>query len=782
VKYILFLLAMLLPLLQAEDITGKTTVNVGVYDYEPFMILEENGTYNGIYADILKHIAEAERWQINFVHGSWEQGFHRLQNAQIDLLTAISQTPERRKLFEFNREPILTNRGQVFKQKGIKIETIADLRDKRLAVYKDDVFTLAFKELLKTFEIECMFIEVSNYESVFKLINEGQVEAGIANNIAWVFNRDNSNVMETPIIFLPTELLFASPKSASNDYLSTIDKHLVKLKADRASLYYQTIDKWTIDKLDIVSAKKRFPSWGFYIMGSAGGIILLFIVMNLILKHKIRQKTEELFFQNKRLKREIIKRKQASEELSLNEKKLESLMDNLPGMVYRLLYKNDWGVDFVSKGSIHLLGYHDSHFHHKDTDFLKRIIHPEDYQNFIQTIQSAGKNQSTFRLVYRVKMKNGLYKWISDQGKCEKESCGRISCEGFMSDITQQQEMELQLLKENIKLRSTMKDHYKFGQIIGKCEAMQQVYEMILKASSTDESVSISGETGTGKELIAKAIHEMSDRRQKPFVVVNCSAIPETLIESEFFGHIKGAFTGAYKDKKGVFDLASGGTLFLDEIGDISLNTQVKLLRAIELNEYSPVGSGKTKTSDVRIVTASHKNLKNLVKEGQMREDFYYRINVIPIRIPPLRERKEDIPLLVEHFMSKLDESVRPVINGNIMEALLNYDWPGNVRELQNRLNRFAILKKISLPNLPAQSAYHAKAGISMQCYLDEKNRFRTLKDAAAAFEKTYIEYLMNENHWHRGQVSEILNVNRRTLFRKLKAYSLKDDNDTKYN
>ena len=456
-------------------------------------------------------------------------------------------------------------------------------------------------------------------------------------------------------------------------------------------------------------------------------------------------------------------------------KKLENLMDNLPGMAYRFWDDGKWSIDFVSKGSKRLLGYPDSFFYKKESDnIFKELIHLDDYQNFISTIRSAALNKMPYRMVYRIKMQNSIYKWVSDQGKCELNAeRNHTLFEGFISDITQQQELELQLRKENTKLRSSIKDRYKFGKIIGKSEAMQLVYELILKASASSESVCIYGETGTGKELVARAIHDLSDRRDRKFIVVNCSAIPENLVESEFFGYVKGSFTGAYKDKKGFLELADGGTLFLDEIGDIGLSTQVKLLRAIEGREYMPVGSGKNIASDFRLVTASNKNLMELVKEGGMREDFYYRIHVLPIEIPPLRKRKEDIPLLAEFFIKKFDTSSRPVINGNIMEALLNYDWPGNVREFQNRLNRYAVLKKMNLPNLPPLCSLSGEFALNTGYFKDEKDDFRTMKNAVSAFEKAYIKLLMLENNSHRGRVSEILEINRRTLSRKLKAYNL---------
>ena len=275
------------------------------------------------------------------------------------------------------------------------------------------------------------------------------------------------------------------------------------------------------------------------------------------------------------------------------------------------------------------------------------------------------------------------------------------------TDITSRKQAEVALLesqehlqKENIRLRSSIRERYRFCDIIGKSQVMQEVYEFILQAAATQANVIIYGESGTGKELVAKAIHETSDRSRKGFVTVHCGAIPETLMESEFFGYKKGAFTGANMDKRGYLDEADGGTLFLDEVGEIGLNMQVKLLRAISGDGYTPVGSNTIKNTDVRIIAATNRNLRDLVKRGVMREDFFYRIHILPIYLPPLRERKDDLPLLIDYFLQLHDKN-HPPLPGNIVEALLNYDWPGNIRELQNVLHRYMTLKRLDFAGGP---------------------------------------------------------------------------------
>ncbi len=318
--------------------------------------------------------------------------------------------------------------------------------------------------------------------------------------------------------------------------------------------------------------------------------------------------------------------------------------------------------------------------------------------------------------------------------------------------------------KENIKLRSTIKERYKFGDIIGKSQAMQRVYELILKAANSDASVVIFGESGTGKELVAKAIHRLSPRAEKPFVAVNCGAIPEQLAESEFFGHKKGAFTGAHTDKHGYLYVANGGTLFLDEVGELDVNIQVKFLRAFETGEYSPIGDTKTYTSDFRLISATNKDLAQLVAEGKMREDFYYRISVIPIYIPPLRERKEDIPLLVEHFLRIYSKGKHPPsLPAKYMDLLMNYDWPGNVRELQGMIQRYLSTGSFQF------------LGNKSSDFSDETDysKLGTLKSAVSEFEKKLILKALEENRWRKGKVASLLGIDPKTLYRKMKRYGI---------
>jgi PAS domain S-box-containing protein len=326
------------------------------------------------------------------------------------------------------------------------------------------------------------------------------------------------------------------------------------------------------------------------------------------------------------------------------------------------------------------------------------------------------------------------------------------------------------LKQENTRLRSSLQERYRFGEIIGKSQPMQEVYERILKSASTDAGVIIHGESGTGKELVAEAIHNESTRRGKPFVPVNCGGIPTTLLESEFFGYRRGAFTGAHADKQGYFDLADGGTLFLDEVAELDPGMQAKLLRAIETRAYIPVGGRELKKSDFRVIAATHKDLPQLVEEGNIREDFFYRIHIIPIHIPPLRERKEDIPLLVEHFLRSLGREGDALrIPSRIMDRLMEHEWPGNVRELQNVLHRYLTVEEVYLPTTSRPRSGQPEL-LAPPTQLEAHSGLRTAIDG---YEKSLIMNALQKYRWHKAKAATSLGISRRTLFRKLRQLEL---------
>lgn len=326
------------------------------------------------------------------------------------------------------------------------------------------------------------------------------------------------------------------------------------------------------------------------------------------------------------------------------------------------------------------------------------------------------------------------------------------------------------LRKKIEDLTEKAEQRYRYDKIIGKSKAMQDIFEMIKRLSKTDTTVLLTGKTGTGKELAARAIHNNSPRKDKPFVVVNSSAIPETLLESELFGHTRGAFTGAIKDKRGLFQEAHEGTLFLDEIGEISFSTQVKLLRAIEDKTITPVGSTSAEKVDLRLIVATNHDLQQEVLEGSFRNDLYYRLNVVSIQLPGLKERKEDVPLLVNHFLRKYSHTLKKEINAISKEALtllLDYDFPGNVRELEHAIERAVLVcdsEEILPKHLPPEIQFPIET--HLQKGADEGKPLQ-------AMEKEHIRLVLIKSGGHKSKAASILGIDRRTLYRKLKKYGL---------
>ncbi len=318
-------------------------------------------------------------------------------------------------------------------------------------------------------------------------------------------------------------------------------------------------------------------------------------------------------------------------------------------------------------------------------------------------------------------------------------------------------------------LQEELRKTYNIHGIIGVSESVRNLIEVIRKVASTDSTVLITGESGTGKSLIAKAIHFLSDRRDRPFVTINCAAIPETLLEAELFGYEKGAFTGATSSRKGKFELANGGTVFLDEIGDMPLYLQAKILRVIQEKEIERLGGEKVIKVDVRIIAATNRDLESLVKEGKFREDLYYRLNVIPIHVPPLRERKEDIPLLVEHFLEKFNEKYgkKVRIAPEAMEPLMEYDWPGNVRELENTVERLVVMNEgvVRSADLPPHIlAFRRKDSLGSVSNLPEKIQATEREKIIEALERTgYVK----------SRAAKLLGYTLRQLDYRIKKYGI---------
>jgi two-component system response regulator AtoC len=437
-------------------------------------------------------------------------------------------------------------------------------------------------------------------------------------------------------------------------------------------------------------------------------------------------------------------------------------------MLQILLKKNGFLVDTAHDGStaLHKALQNDYAFILCDIrmpvvdgpDFLKQYIATGRQATFIM-MSAYGTIDTAIEC-----MKLGAYDYISKPFKRDE----------ILLVLKKAEERE-RLKKENIRLREEIKKEYSFSNIISKNPKMQEIFTLIKKVCDFKTTVLILGDSGTGKELIARAIHYNSNRKKHPFVAVNCGAIPENLLESELFGHTKGAFTDAVADKIGLFEEADKGTLFLDEIGEMPLALQVKLLRVLQESEIRQIGSGKTRKVDVRVVSATAKDLSEEVESGRFREDLFYRLNVFSIKVPPLRDRIEDVPLLAEHFLRKHGERLGKEgvgISTDLMKVLMKYQWPGNVRELENCIERGLILcdsEEINEDCMPEsmhdQLSSESIAGILSDCL--------SIKKADAILERELIRKALERTGGNRTHAAKLLEISHRALLYKLKEYGL---------
>jgi len=339
------------------------------------------------------------------------------------------------------------------------------------------------------------------------------------------------------------------------------------------------------------------------------------------------------------------------------------------------------------------------------------------------------------------------------------------------------------LLLENIYLRQELQEKYGFHNIVGKSKKMQEIYRIIAKVAPTDSTVMINGQSGTGKELIARAIHFNSPRREKQFVPVDCAVLSENLLESELFGHVRGSFTGAVTTKPGLFEVADGGTVFLDEIGNISLAIQAKLLRVLQEREFTPVGGTKAKKVDIRLIAATNKELEKMIKEGSFREDLYYRLNIVPILLPPLRERQEDIPALSVHFLKKYSEEMGKSIKGftpEAMEKLMKYPWPGNVRELENVIERTVVMmdeemlraEHLILPGQQEREGIESSIPATSEALKELKKQLR--EKAVEDIEKAFIINALERNQWNVTRAAEEVGMLRPNFQALMRKYGLR--------
>ena len=455
------------------------------------------------------------------------------------------------------------------------------------------------------------------------------------------------------------------------------------------------------------------------------------------------ERTRDLEASNRNLKKEITQRKQAEATLRSREQKFRELADLLPQPVFetdqdeRFSFINRYGREILAGGDATLieqmsvLDIFGAETHAQVSIAMRQIIAGEGPVEFEAVVHR--KDRTLFpAMVYASP--------ISRSGAL-------IGMRGILFDLTAIRKAEAalraseaQLRQENLRLRSSLKGVGRFGRIIGKSQPMHEVYQVILKAAASSANVIIYGESGTGKELVAHTI-----------------------------GHKKGAFTGAHKDKPGFIAEAEGGSLFLDEIGEINPNLQVKLLRAIEGGGYTPIGSNETIIPDIRIIAATNRNLTEEVRLGNLRDDFFYRIHIIPIQLPPLRSRREDIPLLIQHFLQSLsDADTLPVMPEHAIQAMMQRDWPGNVRELQNAVHRFITLNAVE----PVEIS-RPPAALTPRTELSPPDATLSLKAAMAHYEKQYLRQILDTHQWHRARAATLLGIDRRTLFRKMKAYGL---------
>ena len=440
---------------------------------------------------------------------------------------------------------------------------------------------------------------------------------------------------------------------------------------------------------------------------------------------------------------------------------LGALMDNLPGMAFRCLNDADLTIEYASRGSVDLLGYEPRELI-RDKAFRK-MVHPDDQDRNKTTLGNLSVAAPRYRMIYRIKTAHGQNRWVMEEGKALFSAQGRFRfIEGLLTDITDQKVVELELHRENLRLKSSMGQRFRLEKLIGKSDAMQRVYDLIIKMADADAPVVITGESGTGKELAAHAIHSLSPRSGQAFIPVNCGAIPETLLEREFFGHRRGSFSGAMDNKPGYLDLARGGTRFLDEVGEISLNFQTKLLRALDGIGYTPIGGRMPRSSDFRLICATHRDLGEMVRAGQMREDFFYRIQVVPLKMPPLRDRREDIPLLMEHFLKGKDGGPGlQDIPGELRNRLESHHWHGNVRELKNVIHRYLTLGSLEFENLTTRETPSAPEPGS------------TLPRVLATYEEQLIKAALFKHRWKKTATATDLGITLRTLQRKIKRYGI---------
>jgi PAS domain S-box-containing protein len=473
-----------------------------------------------------------------------------------------------------------------------------------------------------------------------------------------------------------------------------------------------------------------------------------------------------LLIRSARKRKALTKAEERQQALRESEQRFRITVETVPAMIWmvgtdmKCTYVNQRWLDFTGRTQAQESG----------TGWTEGI-HADDYERTLKTYENSISERAPFEMEYRMRRHSGEYRWILDTGVPRFDNGGEfLGYIGSCVDITERKESEValqtaheelhqlknQLEAENISLQQELQLDDKFGEIVGQSDAIKYVLFKVTQVAPTNTTVLITGETGTGKELVARAIHGASTRKNKPLIKVNCGALSPTLIESELFGHEKGAFTGAIARKQGRFELANGGTIFLDEIGELPPELQVKLLRVIQENEFERIGGSKTIKVDVRIIAATNRNLTAEVEKGTFREDLWYRLNVYPITVPPLRQRRDDIPLLVEHFTSiyaKKSGKTISSVSPRAMQSLEAHSWPGNVRELANVVERAVIHTQGSVLQLVDQ----------WEPVVSEPGATQTLEEV----ERDYIVRTLEKTGWRiegKGGAATVLGLNPSTL------------------
>jgi PAS domain S-box-containing protein len=499
------------------------------------------------------------------------------------------------------------------------------------------------------------------------------------------------------------------------------------------------------------------------------------------LEDLVEARTSELRQVNTLLHQEMVKHRETARSLRVSEQQYRSLAESVTDGI---VIVQEGQIVFTNAAFTALFGYSPADLLQKEFASLfpekeKTTLHSRLTQEFPVHPWQA-----------EIVTRDGRTRWIeASQTAMVWEDQPALLL--TITDITDRKLRELhleeeqaRLRQENLTLKSTMIERYRFGELVGKSPAMQRVYELITSAATSEVNVLVSGESGTGKELIARTIHQLSARRERVFVSVNCASIPEALFEREFFGHRKGAFTGADRDKPGLFDRAHQGTLFLDEVTELNPGTQAKLLRVLQDGEYIPLGSTTAKIADALIVAATNKDPRTLIEQGKLREDFFYRICVIELRMPPLRERKEDLPLLIEHVLHQYRQKqterqgiipanlpANPTeLPGELIQALFVYHWPGNVRELQNVLHRYLATKDLNSVLSLLAAPTRIRAAVTN---IEISSQETTLPEAVQTLEQQMISNMLAHNHYRIGKTAEKLGISVRSLQYKIKKYQL---------